>query len=212
MAIDVKSIIADALLDLCEKKPLSKITIADIQDASGVSRQTFYNHFKDKYDLIQYVYEHRVIALFTSPEEQNMDYYHATLRCFQSDIKYRVFMRQAIKMTGANSLVDFMYEHSWKFDRTWHQSYYGSSPMPSELVFASDYHSAAAMYARLRWIADNMPIPPEELVENILRMRLFSFNDRLFGSHDEKSPYVAAAKYVPALYEEWKQWRQRGTL
>ena len=47
MAINVKSIIADTVLKLCQEKSLSKVTIADIQEASGVSRQTFYNHFKD---------------------------------------------------------------------------------------------------------------------------------------------------------------------
>lgn len=47
MAIEVKSIIVDALLALSERKPLSKITIADIQHESGIS-QTFYNYFKDK--------------------------------------------------------------------------------------------------------------------------------------------------------------------
>ena len=53
MAIDVKALISDALLELCNEKPLSKISISDIQKKSGVSRQTFYNHFRDKNDLIQ---------------------------------------------------------------------------------------------------------------------------------------------------------------
>lgn len=31
MAIDIKNLIADALLELCNEKPLAKISIADIQ-------------------------------------------------------------------------------------------------------------------------------------------------------------------------------------
>lgn len=62
LAIDVKALLADALLDLCEQKPLSKISASDIQAQSGVSRQAFYNHFRDKQDLIQYIYLNRVIV------------------------------------------------------------------------------------------------------------------------------------------------------
>ena len=47
MAIDIKEILANGLLDLCHKKDLSQITIKDLLEATGVSRQTFYNHFLD---------------------------------------------------------------------------------------------------------------------------------------------------------------------
>ena len=57
MAINVKNIIASALLELCETKSLEALTVKQILEKSGVSRQTFYNHFIDKNDLIQYVYK-----------------------------------------------------------------------------------------------------------------------------------------------------------
>ena len=34
-------------------KPFSKITIADIAQDCGISRMTFYYHFKDLYDLME---------------------------------------------------------------------------------------------------------------------------------------------------------------
>ena len=34
------------------KKPLDKITIRDITEDCGISRMTFYYHFKDIYDLV----------------------------------------------------------------------------------------------------------------------------------------------------------------
>ena len=44
----LKEILANGLLDLCHKKDLSQITVKDLLEATGVSRQTFYNHFLDK--------------------------------------------------------------------------------------------------------------------------------------------------------------------
>ena len=38
---------------LCEKK-LNKITVQDIADDCGINRQTFYYHFQDIYDLVEW--------------------------------------------------------------------------------------------------------------------------------------------------------------
>ena len=49
MAIDVEAIVIDALLDLVvgDGVPLERVTVKSILERSGVSRQTFYNHFLD---------------------------------------------------------------------------------------------------------------------------------------------------------------------
>ena len=48
MAINIKEILAEGLLKLCETTPLNTITIQQLLNQTGVSRQTFYNHFADK--------------------------------------------------------------------------------------------------------------------------------------------------------------------
>ena len=40
---------------------LSKITIKEITEDCGVNRQTFYYHFKDIYDLLEWIYKNEVI-------------------------------------------------------------------------------------------------------------------------------------------------------
>ena len=40
--------------NLLLQKPLDKITISDITDDCGISRMTFYYHFKDIYDLVEW--------------------------------------------------------------------------------------------------------------------------------------------------------------
>ncbi len=56
MAQMTKRALAAALKELLKKKPLDKITVTDITEACEVNRQTFYYHFQDIYDLIEWIY------------------------------------------------------------------------------------------------------------------------------------------------------------
>ena len=46
-----KTRLLNALVELLEEKPFSKISVSDIHGKAGVSRQTFYRHFENKYDI-----------------------------------------------------------------------------------------------------------------------------------------------------------------
>lgn len=49
-------LLADTFADMMEKVPFAKITVADLCDACGVNRKSFYYHFTDKYDLMNKVF------------------------------------------------------------------------------------------------------------------------------------------------------------
>ncbi len=55
MADRTKYALKEALYEVIKEKPLSKVTISDITDKCGVSRMTFYYHFKDIEGLIAWV-------------------------------------------------------------------------------------------------------------------------------------------------------------
>ena len=50
-----KAALEESLKRLLLKKPLDKITITDITTDCGISRMAFYYHFKDIYDLVEWV-------------------------------------------------------------------------------------------------------------------------------------------------------------
>ena len=54
MQADVKRQIADKLLELLEKKSLEKITVKELVTLCGISRQTFYYHFEDVLDVVDW--------------------------------------------------------------------------------------------------------------------------------------------------------------
>ena len=51
-----RNAMAAAMKALMKEKKLSKISISDICGACGMNRNSFYYHFKDKYDLINWIF------------------------------------------------------------------------------------------------------------------------------------------------------------
>lgn len=56
MSTTTKRAFASSLKNKLQTKPLEKITVTDICEDCEVNRQTFYNHFKDIFDLVEWIY------------------------------------------------------------------------------------------------------------------------------------------------------------
>ena len=56
MAEITKLWIADKMKDLMKQKPINKIRVTEICKAAEIERPTFYYHFKDKYDLVAWIF------------------------------------------------------------------------------------------------------------------------------------------------------------
>ena len=54
MAIDIKQTIADALFRLLDQKSVDKITVKELADVCGISRQGFYYHFRDIMEVVEW--------------------------------------------------------------------------------------------------------------------------------------------------------------
>lgn len=184
MAINIHKILANALLDLCQKKKLESITIKDILDETGVSRQTFYNRFRDKSDLIQWTYENLVLSEFHKAGD-TASYYENTLNYCRALEQYRFFMRQAYQLEGQNNLRDAIYEYASAYDYEWHLKHYSGDELPEDFKFISHYHSIGSIFLEMEWICSNDKdrMSPEEIAKKITEVRKISMSDKYFG-HD----------------------------
>ena len=51
-----KRALALALKELIKTHPIEKISVGNICDVCGMNRKSFYYHFQDKYELINWIY------------------------------------------------------------------------------------------------------------------------------------------------------------
>lgn len=70
MPATMRNLIADAFLALAEHKSVDKITVKDLVDHCGISRQTFYYHFKDIFEVIDWVIDRQINRVLLKSLEQ----------------------------------------------------------------------------------------------------------------------------------------------
>ena len=102
-AIDV--LLAEALKELAAKRPIEKITIKEITDKAGVIRPTFYNHFQDKYELMEWIITNELLDPIY-PLISNGMVTEAMVLLFTNIQKDRVFYTKAVKMDGVITFSD----------------------------------------------------------------------------------------------------------
>ena len=107
MAINVKEILADGLLELNKNQKLESIRIKQLLDFTHISKQSFYNHFLDKNDLIVYIYLNRIIPNFDDPSKE-MDFYHSMVDVFKRMKKYHYFYERSF-INGRTKLSEGLY-------------------------------------------------------------------------------------------------------
>ena len=66
-----KQAFADALRKLLEQKPFAKISVSHICEECGMNRKSFYYHFKDKYDLVNWIFDTEITKIFSEEEWKN---------------------------------------------------------------------------------------------------------------------------------------------
>lgn len=73
-SLHTKQLLVDALITLSNQKPFSKITVSEIVNLCNINRKTFYYHFTDIYNLLEWHLNNEValiISKFASKKDIN---------------------------------------------------------------------------------------------------------------------------------------------
>ncbi|MGN0484686.1 MAG: TetR/AcrR family transcriptional regulator C-terminal domain-containing protein [Lachnospiraceae bacterium] len=103
----VDQLLAESFKELAAKQSLEKITIKAITDRAGVIRPTFYNHFQDKYELLEWIIKTEILDP-TRPLILNGMIDQALILMFTSMEKEKDFYCKVSKTEGQNSFEDIV--------------------------------------------------------------------------------------------------------
>ena len=94
MCYATKRKIADCVKQLMRKKEIRKITIQDIMDATNMSRQSVYYHFKDIYDVLEWIVRYDFANHIAGEEDQTMEEW--TIHLFHALDEERPFFERVV--------------------------------------------------------------------------------------------------------------------
>lgn len=164
---DTKKILAESFKELLSKNNIEKITVSDITEMSGVIRPTFYNHFRDKYELLEYIIWNDLM-LPIKPLLINDLITEGLTLLFSSIKNEREFYKRAIKIEGQNSFESIARNQVGSLlgqvikekNGITHNKYKWLS---ADVV--ASYYAQAMVCVAIEWIKSDFVIPPKELSE-----------------------------------------------
>ena len=90
------------------KKPLDKVTISDITDDCGISRMTFYYHFKDIYDLIEWAFEEEASRILEGKKDYDT-WQQGYLRIFEDLNANKPFIMNVYRSISREKVENYLY-------------------------------------------------------------------------------------------------------
>src|SRR5690554_4417034 len=102
-----KRALAASMKKLMEKLPMKKISISDIVKGCNMNRQSFYYHFKDKYDLVNWIFYTELIVTIKDLPLHKLQLLEKTCQYFYEN---KTFYKNAFSVTGQNSFSGYFGE------------------------------------------------------------------------------------------------------
>ena len=165
-----KRALEQSLKNLLAKKPLTKITVGDIAEDCGINRMTFYYHFKDIYDLVEWsCLEDARQAL--DEKKTHETWQQGLLQIFEAVQENRPFILNVYRCVHREQVEKYL------------------QPLVDDLVLGVIDEEAAGMAVRdedkqfiakvyayvligimLDWIRDDMRTDPQDIVRQLTRL------------------------------------------
>ena len=155
-----KKALADAMKSLMCEKPFAKISINDICMRCSMNRQSFYYHFRDKYDLVNWtVYTELIEHLYEHAPTSGWDLLQEVCSYFYAN---RTFYVNALKVTGQNSFTEYFADIMRAIVHPYFEDMFHNDK--EHLDFYVQLFTDACKTGICRWLTDESDLSPEEFV------------------------------------------------
>lgn len=151
-----KRALAAALRELMEEVPFEKINVAHICEKCEMNRKSFYYHFKDKYDLVNWIFDTEFIAVIKkNPVDTGWEFLKNLC-----DYLYKNgdFYRKALRIEGQNSFSEHFRELLLSVIRS---TLCRRLPEQEISTVQINFFADAFVSAIVRWVSDKDCVPPD---------------------------------------------------
>jgi len=177
MSDSTKKALANALNDVLEKKPLDKITITDLTDACGVNRQTFYYHFHDIYELVEWMY----LGAANYAIGQNKTYTNwqdGMLSMCNMMLENKSFILRTYHSRAKDHLEEILVDLSYELLMNVVKEYSANYSISLENAkFIANFYKYAFAGVILEWVKNEMKGDPKTMIKRVGKLMKGTFLD-----------------------------------
>ena len=157
-----KSALAASMKNLMKRKSFSKISVGEICENCGINRKSFYYHFRDKYDLVNWIYYVDFLEHMQAPDlDTGWDIFASICHYFYRE---SAFYRNALQIEGQNSFQHYFQETLAVYLRSLLQE---SVSDPDQKDFSITFYCDALFASIYRWLTAREITPVEEYLNQI---------------------------------------------
>ncbi len=157
---DTKGMFADALEDTMKRTPLSKVRVADLCARCDVERRVFYYHFKDKYDLVAWMFERD----YESAADGRPPYSEALYAAAHRELwARRAFYRRAFEEDSQNSIFRYLLQFSIEANERVLKRHLGVPALSHEHAFGARHFAYGNVSCLVDWLKGSITATPEQL-------------------------------------------------
>ena len=154
-----------SLKKLLLQKPLNKITISDITEDCGISRMTFYYHFKDIYDLVEWACVEDAAQALEGKKTYDT-WQEGFLNIFQAVLDNKPFIMNVYRTVSRERIEQYLNPliHSLLLGVVEEKSV-GLTVSEADKNFIATFYEYALIGIMLEWLNGNMKEDPAAIVE-----------------------------------------------
>jgi probable dihydroxyacetone kinase regulator len=156
-----------SLKHLLLQKPLNKITINDIAEDCGINRMTFYYHFKDIYDLIEWSCEEDAHKALEGKKTYDT-WQQGLLQIFEAVQENKAFILNVYRSVSREQVENYLYKLTYQLlIGVVHEQAAGMSVREEDQDFIATVYKYAFVGLMLDWIKNDMKADPALLVDRL---------------------------------------------
>ena len=142
--------LAEAMKTCMRTMPVEKITVKEIVQECGTTRQTFYRYFLDKYDLINWYFDKILLESFEHMGE-GTTVYEGLCKKFQYIEEEKLFFKAAFRNDQQNCLR----EHDFRLILAFYTRQIEEKtkePISENLRFLLEMYCQGSIYMTVQWV------------------------------------------------------------
>lgn len=149
------------------KKPVDKITISDLTNDCGISRMSFYYHFKDIYDLVEWAcFEDASQAL--QGKKTHDTWQDGLMQIFEAVMENKPFILNVYHALSRDQIESYLFHLTYNLiEGVVEEKSTGMNVTKEQKQFVADFYKYSFVGLMLDWIKQGMKEDYHEIVERM---------------------------------------------